>query len=398
MSTFDGQGSLPKLPIPPLEDTCKRYLLALTPLLTKQELVTTTAAVERFLATDGPALQQSLCEYAADKSSYIEDFWFDAYLSGSSSVVLNINPYFVLEDDPTPSNNDQVHRAASLTMSALQFIGNLRTGTLAADNWRGTPLCMNQYRKLFGCTRVPHQEADEIVCYPESRHLVVMAKGRVYHFDAFWGDGTLCVSEGRLRENLELILDDARTATEACAVPGGILSTRARAPAVLTMTIPTVTVLTMAAGISLQLQLEQSVGVLTSEKRPVWHELRAQLCRDQANATLTMATPMMAILTMATPTMAILTMTGQRRGTAAHRLGSLRAMPRRRRPSHACGRGAHNAAWHVCDERRWRAGGLGDQPVVRQDADHRVRQRLGRSELRAHLGRRAHGAPFLSPT
>ena len=224
MSTFDGQPALPKLPIPPLEDTCKRYLLAVTPLLTKQELVTTTAAVERFLATDGPALQRSLCEYAADKSSYIEDFWFDAYLSGSSSVVLNINPYFVLEDDPTPSNNDQVHRAASLTMSALQFIGKLRAGTLAADDWRGTPLCMNQYRKLFGCTRVPHQEADEIVCYPESRHLVVMAKGRVYHFDAFWGDGTLCVSEGRLRENLDLILEDARTATKACAVPRGILS------------------------------------------------------------------------------------------------------------------------------------------------------------------------------
>jgi hypothetical protein len=109
-------------------------------------------------------------------------------------------------------------------MPALQFLGKLRAGTRAADDWRGTPLCMNQYRKLFGCTRVPHQEADEIVCYPESRHLVVMAKGRVYHFDAFWGDGTLCVSEGRLRENLELILDDARTATEACAVPGGILS------------------------------------------------------------------------------------------------------------------------------------------------------------------------------
>ena len=131
MSTFDGQSSLPKLPIPPLEDTCKRYLLAVTPLLTKQELATTTAAVERFLATDGPALQKSLCEYAADKSSYVEDFWFDAYLSGSSSVVLNINPYFVLEDDPTPSNNDQVNRAASLTMSALQFISSLRAGTLA---------------------------------------------------------------------------------------------------------------------------------------------------------------------------------------------------------------------------------------------------------------------------
>ena len=35
-------------------------------------------------------------------------------------------------------------------------------------------------------------------------------------------DGTLCVSEGRLRENLELILADARTATEAGAAPGGV--------------------------------------------------------------------------------------------------------------------------------------------------------------------------------
>ena len=38
----------------------------------------------------------------------------------------------------------------------------------------------------------------------------------------------------------------------------------------------------LRAGSPLQLQLEQSVGVLTSEKRPVWHELRALLCRDQA--------------------------------------------------------------------------------------------------------------------
>ena len=55
--TFDGQPSLPKLPIPPLEDTCKRYIQAVTPLLTKQELATTSAAVERFLATDGPTVR-----------------------------------------------------------------------------------------------------------------------------------------------------------------------------------------------------------------------------------------------------------------------------------------------------------------------------------------------------
>ena len=63
-----------------------------------------------------------------------------------------------------------------------------------------------------------------------------------------------CVSEVRLRANLDLILEDARTSCEACTV---------------------------------SLQLEQSVGVLTSEKRPVWHELRSQLCRDQAHCTHT---------------------------------------------------------------------------------------------------------------
>ena len=42
-------------------------------------------------------------------------------------------------------------------MSALQFIAKLRTETLAPDDWRGKPLCMNQYRKLFGCTRVPQE-------------------------------------------------------------------------------------------------------------------------------------------------------------------------------------------------------------------------------------------------
>ena len=217
--TFKGQADLPKLPVPPLEDTCDRYIQTLTPLLSEQELAATKAAVDRFLASDGPKLQAALREYAADKASYIEDFWFDAYLTGSSSVVLNINPYFVLEDDPTPSNNDQVHRAASLTMSALQFITKLRSETLAPDDWRGAPLCMNQYRKLFGCTRVPQQAADEIACYPDSKHLVVMSKGRLYHFDVFWGDGTLCASEERLRENLALILDDARTSCDLPRAP-----------------------------------------------------------------------------------------------------------------------------------------------------------------------------------
>ena len=117
--TFDGQDKLPKLPIPKLEDTAARYLKIVAPLLSAEQLERTKAAVAKFVASDGPTLQRKLQEYAADRASYIEDFWFHAYLTHEDSVVLSLNPYFVLANDPTPSNNDQITRAASLVLGAV---------------------------------------------------------------------------------------------------------------------------------------------------------------------------------------------------------------------------------------------------------------------------------------
>ena len=63
-------------------------------------------------------------------------------ISDVIAVVLNLNPFFLLEDDPTPARNDQVTRAASLTISALSFVRALRREELPPDNFRGKPLCM----------------------------------------------------------------------------------------------------------------------------------------------------------------------------------------------------------------------------------------------------------------
>jgi carnitine O-acetyltransferase len=73
--TLSYQENLPKLPIPPLEDTCKRYLRALEALQDEKEHEATKAAVKEFLHTDGPQLHEMLQEYAQDKDSYIEEFW-----------------------------------------------------------------------------------------------------------------------------------------------------------------------------------------------------------------------------------------------------------------------------------------------------------------------------------
>lgn len=66
--TLAWQSRLPKLPIPPLEDTCKRYLRALEALQDKHEHEATTAAVQEFLLGEGPRIQQELIEWAKDKA------------------------------------------------------------------------------------------------------------------------------------------------------------------------------------------------------------------------------------------------------------------------------------------------------------------------------------------
>lgn len=72
--TFAAQDRLPKLPIPDLEQTCKKYIEALDPLQTQREHNDTEAAVREFLRSEGPELQERLKKYSTGKSSYIEQF------------------------------------------------------------------------------------------------------------------------------------------------------------------------------------------------------------------------------------------------------------------------------------------------------------------------------------
>lgn len=66
--TFARQGELPKLPIPPLEDTCRRYLTALEGLQDAKEHARTKLIVEEFLKGEGPRVQERLKEWAKNKA------------------------------------------------------------------------------------------------------------------------------------------------------------------------------------------------------------------------------------------------------------------------------------------------------------------------------------------
>lgn len=180
--TYSNQSQLPRLPIPTLEETLHKFPKVLEALQDKRQLAETRRVVEEFLNGEGPALQQALMEYekagieSGEIGSYVEEFWNESYLSPDASVVLNLNPFFVLEDAPdSKMANDQLSRAASLCFASIKLASLLKNQTLPPDSFKNKPLCMDQFKALFGSSRQPmkHEDrtkCDEIHVYSNSSH------------------------------------------------------------------------------------------------------------------------------------------------------------------------------------------------------------------------------------
>ncbi|KAF2428106.1 hypothetical protein EJ08DRAFT_592409 [Tothia fuscella] len=244
--TFAAQDNLPQLPIPDLESSCHKYIESLKPLQSPKEQHDTQISIQEFLKTDGPALQTKLKEYASGKANYIEQFWYDSYLNFDNPVVLNLNPFFLLEDDPTPARNNQVTRAASLVVSALSFVRAVRKEELPPDTIRGQPLCMYQYSRLFGTARIPTENGCQIGQDPEAKHIVVLCHGQFYWFDVLDDNSDLIMTEKDLALNLQVIVDDA-------------------------------------SEVSVQEAAKGALGVLSTENRKVWSGLRDVLQREEGS-------------------------------------------------------------------------------------------------------------------
>lgn len=236
MSTYSYQNQLQKLPIPDLEETCKNYLSVLRPLQTEKEYEKTVEAVAKFMKDGtGRYLDSELRKYAETRNSYIEQFWYDAYLNYDSPVVLNLNPFFLLEDDPfyneTTCVNPQVKRAVTLTISSLKFIQALKNETLPVDFQRnGKPLCMYQYSKLFGSSRIPNEDGCVMQSDPNSNHIVVLSKSQFYWFDVLDKQNNLIMLEEDLIINFTSIIQDSLKTprNEVAKSSFGVLTTENR--------------------------------------------------------------------------------------------------------------------------------------------------------------------------
>uniref|UniRef100_A0A8D0DVT5 Carnitine O-palmitoyltransferase 2, mitochondrial n=1 Tax=Salvator merianae TaxID=96440 RepID=A0A8D0DVT5_SALMN len=238
--TMHYQKSLPRLPIPKLEDTVRRYLNAQKPLLNEDQFRKTEQLAVDFENGVGRELHEQLI--AQDKqnkhTSYISAPWFDMYLQARESVVLNFNPFMAFTPDPKAEYNNQLIRATNMTVSALRFLKTLRAGLLEPEvfhlnpsksdtqafkkfirwvpsslSWFGAymmnayPLDMSQYFRLFNSTRLPKLHKDELFTDESKRHLLVLRNGNFYTFDVIDRDGNI-VKPSEIQAHLKYILSD----------------------------------------------------------------------------------------------------------------------------------------------------------------------------------------------
>lgn len=255
--TFHFQKSLPRLPIPKLEDTLARYLAAVEPVVSAAQFADAKAAVESFSKGDGPALHSALvARDAANKhTSYINAWWLDMYLTDRQPLVINYNPQIKLKADPVAAKNAQSQRAASLIASTVRVFRTLRDGQLEPDIFHtkparsktpafntfcrllpesvsfygaaalgAYPLDMSQYQNLFASTRLPRAGRDELLRSPDARHVVVQRGAQFFQFDVLRADGS-AVPDEQILANIEAILAQPLVVGTAEAPGAGLLTT-----------------------------------------------------------------------------------------------------------------------------------------------------------------------------
>ncbi|KAF9314767.1 hypothetical protein BG003_003839 [Podila horticola] len=241
MATLSLQHTLPKLPVPTLEETLAKYLHSIEPLATPEELERSKALAKDFLKPGGlgRTLQQRLLDVdRAAPDNWLNDTWWisKAYHEWREPLLVNSNWYILMRNDlnqPTEFHSTaenpayttwQVKRAAHVAQRMLDYTESLYNQSIPVEKTRAGPLCMHQYTQLFGFTRIPQHGCDRLVHVPfpsPSKHIVLIIEDQFFKIDVYAKNGNRLLDGDLERQFLNAITQLKTIHTSA---PVGLLT------------------------------------------------------------------------------------------------------------------------------------------------------------------------------
>ncbi|XP_067213212.1 carnitine O-palmitoyltransferase 1, liver isoform isoform X2 [Linepithema humile] len=204
---YSFQGSLPRLPLPAVPDTMKRYLRSVRPLLDDENYARMEKLANEFQNGIGVKLQRYLFLKSWWTTNYVSDWWEEyVYLRGRSPLMVYSN-FYAIDAILSHPTNVQAARAAAVIYSCLQYRRLIERQELEPILVQGlVPLCSWQYERLFNTTRIPGVEVDKIVHYQDTKHIVVYHKGRYFKVLIYYRNRILQACEIELQ--IQQILDN----------------------------------------------------------------------------------------------------------------------------------------------------------------------------------------------
>ncbi|TEA11765.1 hypothetical protein DBR06_SOUSAS6910261 [Sousa chinensis] len=205
---YSFQTSLPRLPVPAVQDTVNRYLESVKPLMKEGDFTRMTALAQDFAVNLGPRLQWYLKLKSWWATNYVSDWWEEyIYLRGRGPLMVNSN-YYAMDLLYITPTHIQAARAGNGIHAILLYRRKLDREEIKPIFLLGStvPLCSAQWERMFNTSRIPGEETDTLQHLRDSRHIVVFHKGRYFKV-WLYHDGRL-LKPREIEQQMQRILDD----------------------------------------------------------------------------------------------------------------------------------------------------------------------------------------------
>ncbi|XP_075149226.1 carnitine O-Acetyl-Transferase isoform X3 [Haematobia irritans] len=213
-----------RFPALKLEETMPKFLKSVQPLLSDQEYEQTEEMAAEFVCNEGAELQKILEQLAKCEENWLAPRWMKtAYLGYRDPVTIYSSPGMTFPLISFKNFDEYISYTAKLIMAMIKFKKRVDDGLMPIVKMGKFELDNSQFGLVYGTSRIPLNEVDDIEYNPTSQHVAVIYKNHFYKLPVYNKHGRI-LNANILAEQLKRITETEKT----FGIPIGILTTDQR--------------------------------------------------------------------------------------------------------------------------------------------------------------------------